>query len=1132
MAGLKLYLFGPPRLERNGEAVNPGLRKAMALLAYLAVTGQPHSRDALATLFWPDDSQCKARANLRRALSRLNVALGEGQLAIDREQASLAAEADLWLDVAHFADLLARCRKHNHPVNQTCPDCLPLLSEAISLYSGDFLAGFTLPDCPEFDTWQYFQTESLRRELANVLEYLVNGLSAQGDFESAILQARRWLALDPLCEPAHRMLMSLYAQSGQRTAALRQYQVCVRLLEEELGVPPQAETKARYEQIQGGLDAGRPTTPAAFPAVPRYNLPPQPTSFIGRQEELAEIVERLTNPNCRLLTLVGPGGSGKTRLAIEAAAAQAEAFAHGVVFVPLASVNPADFVGAINPLLAALAEALQYTFQGGAEPLSQILTLLQKKEILLLLDNFEHLLEDDLFPDTAEMVVALLNGAPRLKILVTSRERLHLQEEWLLSVQGLAFPTDDEGEIPQTCYSAVQLFWERARQIQADFDLATEYRAIVRICQLVEGMPLGLELAATWVRLMSCREIAQELEGSIDFLATTLRNLPERHRSLRVAFEHSWRLLSQAEKEGFTKLSLFQGGFLREAGEGVAGASLPLLSALVDRSLLHRTRSGRFEMHALLRQYAAEKLQTDLEAYEAIQEVHANYYADFLLERKADLKGDRQLEALAEIVSDLDNVRASWRWAVEKRDLAAIEKAETSLFLFCDIRGQFQEGEAAFRRAVAALGDQGAVMTEAPTKRQASVLGRLLHRQGWLAFRLGLPEAVDLMQKGVALLRRAGLDAQSELALALGYLSVRLAFEDYAKAEMLLQESLALAREAGDHFLMGFARLGLGQTAQYQGEYRKAMPHFQRSIDHFQQVGEQILRSYALDSWGRVAYAMGQYTQARELVGEALTIRQAFGNQIGIAYSLLDLGRLAKAQGDLVAARHHLQTSLAICEEVGGRAVIAWCLSVLGAVARLGGDFAEAEGLLQQSLALYREMGLVSQLPLCLNNLARLAYDQGAYRPAEQYLQESLTFCQQTDHSGELASTLRHLGHVACARGRDEFPQARQYFQQALEIVARTGAAPVALDVLVGWATLLFEGDPGDKAQAVELLTLAQAHPASEYETRQKTQRFLAELTSILPPDVFKAAQVRGKEMRLETLVGKLLGEEFVNWAT
>ena len=342
MSQLALHLFGPPRLEMDGTPVHIPRRKASALLAYLTVTGQNHSRNSLATLLWPENDQSSARAELRRTLSVLNRTLGDGWLATDRETARLKSEKDsfssnaFWLDVADFQKKLEVCESHNHPPTLTCPDCTPALEAAVELYSDDFMAGFNLKDCRDYDEWQFFQAEKLRTGLTNALVRLSAHYANALAHETAIGYAQRWLALDPLQEAAHRQLMSLFSQSGQRAAALRQFENCREFLSKELGVGPSDETKELYQEIRAS------TLIAAADLRPKSNLPGQSTPFIGREAELAEIRTKLKQTDCRLLTLLGPGGSGKTRLAIEAAGALQEDYKQGIFFVNLAPLKSAD----------------------------------------------------------------------------------------------------------------------------------------------------------------------------------------------------------------------------------------------------------------------------------------------------------------------------------------------------------------------------------------------------------------------------------------------------------------------------------------------------------------------------------------------------------------------------------------------------------------------------------------------------------------------------------------------------------------------------------------------------------------------------------------------------------------------
>jgi len=987
MSCLRLYLLGPPRVERTDGPCTFDRRKAMALLAYLAVTARRQPRDVLATLFWPELDQSRARAALRRTLVAVKQGIGEGWLDADREAIGLDGDRSLWTDVARFHECLTAAQAHDHPRDGSCSACLAAQSEAAALYRDAFMAGFTLRDSADFDDWQREQGECLRHELAGALETLSHGCAAQGDTEAAIGYARRRLSLDPLREAAHRQLMRLYAQSGQRAAAIAQYRACRDQLRQELALSPSQETAQLYRQIrENRLSSSSPAQP-----VPPSHLPQQATPFVGRTSELADIAQRLADPGCRLLTLAGPGGIGKTRLAIAAAAAQGGCFYHGIHFVPLTAVRSAGLV------VPAIAEAIGFSFgagvgeedpdRAGQVPKAQLLDHLWDKEMLFVLDNVEHLVAG------AALLAELLAAAPRIKLLVTSRERLNLRAEWPYQVRGLAVPGEGVADGTTGDGDAVELFLSTAHRIDPEF--AGERADVARICRLLDGMPLAIELAASWAHVLSCAEIAEQVEqtmagGGLSFFDATAgpgpRDLPDRHRSMQAVFEHSWDLLSATEQAALAALSVFPGGFDQAAAAEVASASLATLSALIAKSLLQRTEPAeagdrtRYELHELLRQYATGKLGPDNGPYER----HSHYYAAYLAEQEAQLKGPDQALALAEIEREIDNVRAAWEWATAHRAWREIGLALEGLHRFYETRSRYQEGRAAFERAVDALG-----ATEAS---DPLLLGRLLARLGRLTHHLDeLERAEALLEQGLAMLRTQ--DALAEVGRALLWLGETVRRQGArARAGSLLREALAMSREAGD------------------GE-----------------LEAENLTSLA--GWTAAGEA---YEEVRALYRRGLTLHKSTGNQRGVAGALYGLGHIAGLSREWEASQHRYKESMAIRSELGDRRGVAWCLHFMAENARGQSRYAEARRLYEESLAIHRELGDPLRTYNVLQRMSTVVGWLGDLEALEEISHEIHTHAVRLGNPFYVACSLESLGEVAQIKG--ETARARQYYEESLAI--------------------------------------------------------------------------------------------------
>ncbi|HSJ56285.1 MAG TPA: BTAD domain-containing putative transcriptional regulator, partial [Anaerolineae bacterium] len=603
MAELQLTFLGGLRVARDGTPVSGFVStKVQALLCYLALTGQPHLRPSLAGLLWGDMPEERANVNLRKALSNLRRTVGD-YVDLTGQTVAFVRDRPYTVDVEEFA------RRAEPAVRRgaTPAENIPALVEAAGLYHSDLLAGFHVHAAPAFEEWLVVERERLRDLAIKVFYALAGYYGARGENDAAIDYASRLLVLEPWHEEAHRQIMLLHARSSRRSAALAQYEACRTVLVEELGVEPMPETTALYERIRAA-------------STRRLHLPVQPTPFVGREAEMARIAASFDDPACRLLTLLGPGGIGKTRLALHVAEARRHVFLDGVYLVSLAGIDSPEM------LVSSIAAALSFSFFGRQEPKGQLLAYLHEKELLLVLDSFERVLAG------AGLVSEILEGAPQVKVLATSRERLNLRWEWLFDVHGMSYPTGPE-MARQAGYDAGVLFERTASRVRPDLALEHQEEHVARICRLVEGMPLAIELAAAAVRDWPCEHIAAELEHNLDLLATSARDVPERHRSVGAAFEGSWRTLTAQSQRALCRLAIFRGGGEVRAAEQVAGADRALIESLAAKSLLRQPERGRFELHEMVRHYAAARLDETHGERQLAVAAHAGYYATFLHDR-------------------------------------------------------------------------------------------------------------------------------------------------------------------------------------------------------------------------------------------------------------------------------------------------------------------------------------------------------------------------------------------------------------------------------------------------------------------------------------------------------------------
>src|SRR5712691_470135 len=654
------------------------------------------------------------------------------------------------------------------------------------------------------------------------------------------------------------------------------------------------------------------------------NLPLPRTSFVGRASELDAIDRLLEDPEVRLLTLVGPGGAGKTRLALEAAARRVDRYPHGVHFVPLASVSSPEF------LAPAVAESIQFAVDGahsGFSAKEQLLDYLSERSTLLVLDNFEHLVEG------SGLLSEVIERAPQVELLTTSRERLNVQSEWVFDVDGLGLAENGNGSA-----SAVRLFLERATQVVTGFALDDAgYSQALRICRLVDGMPLGIELAASWVSVLSCAEIAEEIEGNIDFLATSMRDVPERHRSLRAAIDQSWRLLTDEQRSAFSRLSVLRGSFDRSAAVAVTGADLRLLSDLVAKSLLRRPDFGRFELHELLRQYAAEQLRLSPGEEADARQRHARHYAAMVLERQAALMGPDLAVARDELRGELDNLRAAAEWTLAEDDEHAALKVLEALNVFLWMHSWFEAAETLEQLARTAGFD-----ADDPASANAVALAAAMYSLAHGA-RLGYdPAAEELAARCLPVLRARNMER--ELADCLCALGIMAVYRDvYPEAVAFLEEAAVIARAIGDGLIESGALMDLGFARLLLDDLEAARGAFEAAHVLQEKLGGPLLLAYATSKLGILADAEERYGDALRLHMEANDLFASVGDVGGTGYTLSRASLSAFGLGDYPKALRLGRAGYEAFSEVNHRwgTITALCRIGFAALALGGVDEAQ-----------------------------------------------------------------------------------------------------------------------------------------------------------------------------------------------
>lgn len=937
---LFLSLLGPVGLTVDARARPWGQDQRFLLLAFLAYQAKWVSREQLQDLFWPDHAPQAARNNLRQLISRVRALAAAPDLQVERGRLRWAVDTD----VAAFTRAVAERR----------------WAEAVNSYGGTLLADLMMDGSSTLNAWLELERERLRGAWRLAVLHRSQELGEGGWYLEAADLLKALLEAEELDEVILQAYVMALLGAGGRNQALHACETFVRRLHDELGLDPTVNLVQMIQALQSPEAQIAPNLPLNVPArTPGAGLLTAATSFIGRGTELAEVRRLLTQTTCRLLTLTGPGGIGKTRLAQEAARQLTPEYPDGVYHVPLAGLTDHTLIA------SGVADLLGLTLRGQATPLNQVTREIGQHKRLLVLDNYEHLLEG------AGIVAELVQQCPNLRVLVTSRERLGVPGEWLLALGGLEYPdTPDVGEVEGQYFDAVQLFIERARCGRLDFDVQSgAWAKLLRLCQLVDGSPLALELAATWVRSLSLPDIVREVESNLDFLTTDGPGRERRHRSLRAVFESSWHRLTPPEQETLRRLSVFRGGFALEAARWVTGASPAVLAALIDRSLLRVNAQGRYSRHAQLYQYMVEKLAEHPEEAEEVERRHGHYYLGWLAREGEAILGPGGGSALSRLDEEMENVRVAWNRAAANcpEDLrpAVIQGA-----LYHDRRARFQEGLDAYARAAQGLA--------AALPAQRRLLGDVLIRQGWFAMRLGR----------------------------------------HTEARRLAGRGLTLLPPEGPAAMHGHN--ALGNIAELTGAYDEARQHFQAAIRLARTHGLPAREADLSTHLAAVETAQGRYALADVTGQHALALYARLGYHVGTVFGLTQCGNLELAQGRLDGAAELFAQGLSLARQLGVHQRVPDGLHGLAEIAFQRGCHDQAQTHAHEELTLARTEGNQSAQVQALGLLGRLAAARRTDPQAAAYLARGLHLARALGETPRLLELLIYVAEWHLARGEDQ----------------------------------------------------------------------------------------------------------------
>ena len=991
---LQLSFLGNFTVYLHGQVVErfPTAR-VKAMLAYLALEGEkPIQREVLSELLWPERTSSVSRGNLRKCLYRLRNCF--------KKEPWLEGLIQTGRHTLHFSQDLAQVDVQDFLVHlHESPDDIGALQKAVKLYQGPFMKGFFLDGSLPFEDWLHWKREHLEQEVLIALQKLTEHYETTKEYERAVYYAQKRLNIRPEQEKGNRELMRLLALNGEKEKAIAQFKRYEHTLFQELQITPDTETQQLYELIcRDRLAPNAPKTQSIPRELVRFQVarkgfPNAPSSFVGRKQELEAVGNQLSNKHCRLVSILGPGGIGKTRLAIETGQLDfGTLFEDGIFFASLSGITDENgLLTVLNNVLGI--KALQ------TSPKKKLLSFLASRKILLILDNFEQLKDSG-----TSFLIDLLSQSTHVKCVVSSREALNIQAEWRLLIEGLPCEGKDE--------SAVQLFLQTVRKLSSIHTLTPEDREeIVSICKLLQGLPLAIEIAASWYRMMDLTTIRDEINQGLDFLEAPFVDLPPRHRSVRAVFEHSWKRLTPEEQQVLIQLSIFQGGFDWTAALQVTQANKHKLIALLDKSLLHQTHLHRFHIHELLRQFVSEKYTR--EALTRLRSNHAEYYLQLLKEQKEALMGEKAAQANAKLTEDLKNVQAAWRWGTEQAQWDSLSSALEGLARYYRNTSLFKEGLKALQSSYQSL------QTSASNEHTA------------------------LFQR-----------LQTEISLFL------ISQAQYEEALLVLDTLL----EGEEGAITAKALFHKGWVLRLQGQFPSALPTLKQALQLSEKYQDKHLQIEALFELGVVFAMSGKHNEAHPHYEQALELCRHTGDQLSLAKVLLRQSFSLMFQGRYTKAISHLEQSIEICQKTHNKQDEGRAANMMGAVMLHLGQQAALEEWHEKALRLYRQTGDLQGQGIVWHNLALASLWQEDLGKALEQAEKALHITTSIGDKFIGSGVWHILGRIYAGQGK--LKKALKAYHRSIEWRRMMRRHTAGLEPLAGIARIHLDSGKLDEALA------------------------------------------------------------------